>query len=48
VIKNLEKVFISPSYSYIQNVLSILRTANASDEVYQNEIESACKADPKI
>lgn len=41
-------MFISPSYSHIQNVLSILRAANASDDVYQNEIESACKAEPTI
>jgi hypothetical protein len=36
VIKDLEKVYISPSYSHIKNVLALLQTANAPAEVYKN------------
>lgn len=48
VIKDLEKVFISPSYSHIKNVLALLQAANAPPEAYKNEIESACKALPRV
>jgi hypothetical protein len=48
VIKDLEKVFISPSYSHIKNVLALLQAANAPPETYKNEIESACKALPRV
>jgi hypothetical protein len=48
VIRDLEKVFISPSYSHIKNVLALLQAANALPEAYKNEIESACKALPHV
>ena len=48
VIKDLEKVFISPSYSHIKNVLALLQAAHAAEAVYKNEIESACKAFPAV
>jgi hypothetical protein len=48
VIRDMEKTFISSAFSHFKNVISLLAEAKAPDEVYKNEIESACLAEHPI
>lgn len=38
VIRDMEKTYISSAYSHFKTVISLLREANAPEEVFKNEI----------
>lgn len=44
VIRDMEKTYISAAYSYFKSVVAVLREAKASEDVFKNQIEAACKS----
>jgi len=44
----MEKTYISSAFSHFKTVISTLAKAKASEDVYKNELESACKSEPKV
>lgn len=48
VIRDMEKTIISSAFSHFKTVIATLAQGKASDQVFKNQIESACKSTPKI
>lgn len=48
VIRDMEKTYISSAFSHFKTVIATLSQGKAADDVFKNEIESACKSEPKV
>ena len=44
----MEKTYISSAFSHFKTVIATLSQGKAADDVFKNEIESACKSEPKV